>query len=79
MAASKARTISSTEFVHEYGAVMDSVRSGREVVLVASHGRPQVAIIAIDEYEALMEARRQLAWTRLARLNATPGDGSGNG
>jgi prevent-host-death family protein len=68
MAEGKAKTISSTEFQRNIGAVIDQVRNGKSAVIVAAHGRPQVAILPVDEYEALMEARRQLAWTRLARL-----------
>jgi prevent-host-death family protein len=70
MAGGKARTISSTEFHRNCGRVMDEVHGGRQTVIVAAHGRAQVAIISVVEYEELMEARRQLAWTRLARLTA---------
>jgi prevent-host-death family protein len=76
MAEGKPRTISSTQFVQTYGAVMHEVINERRAVIVASHGRPQVAILPVVEYEELMEARRQLAWTRLARLTAgIPGEG----
>jgi prevent-host-death family protein len=68
MAEAKTKTISSTEFQRNIGAVIDQVRNGKSAVIVAAHGRPQVAILPVDEYDALMEARRQLAWTRLARL-----------
>ncbi len=68
MAEAKTKTISSTEFQRNIGAVIDQVRNGKHAVIVAAHGRPQVAILPVDEYDALMEARRQLAWTRLARL-----------
>jgi prevent-host-death family protein len=72
MAEGKARTISSTAFSRSIGAVMDEVRNGKHVVIVAAHGRPQAAILPVDEYEALMEARRQLAWMRLAKLTEEP-------
>ncbi len=68
MAEAKTKTISSTEFQRNIGAVIDQVRNGKSAVIVAAHGRPQVAILPVDEYESLVEARRQLAWTRLARL-----------
>jgi prevent-host-death family protein len=72
MAEAGTRTISSTEFRERYGPVMDEVRINRRTVIVASHGRPQAAVVPIDEYDALVEARRQLAWTRLARLTGEP-------
>jgi hypothetical protein len=43
MAEGKPRTISSTQFVQTYGAVMHEVINERRAVIVASHGRPQVA------------------------------------
>ncbi len=64
----KTKTISSTEFQRNIGAVIDQVRNGKTAIIIAAHGRPQVALLPVDEYDALMEARRQLAWTRLARL-----------
>jgi len=70
MAEAKTKTISSTEFQRNIGSVIDQVRNGKSAVIVAAHGRPQVAILPVDEYDALMEARRQLAWTRLARLTS---------
>lgn len=68
----KARFVTSTEFQRSIGAVIDEVRTNKTPVIVTAHGRSQVAIIPVDEYESLMEARRQLAWQRLARL--TTGD-----
>lgn len=64
----KTKTISSTEFQRNIGAVIDQVRNGKTAIIIAAHGRPQVALLPVDEYDALVEARRQLAWTRLARL-----------
>lgn len=64
----KTKTISSTEFQRNIGAVIDQVRNGKTAIIIAAHGRPQVALLPVDEYDALIEARRQLAWTRLARL-----------
>jgi prevent-host-death family protein len=72
MAESTARTVSATVFMRDYGRLMDEVRINGRTVIVASHGRPQVAVVPIGEYDALVEARRQLAWTRLARLTGEP-------
>jgi prevent-host-death family protein len=72
MAEGGARTVSSTEFRERFGPIADEVRINRRTVIVASHGRPQMAVLPIDEYDALVEARRQLAWTRLARLAGGP-------
>jgi prevent-host-death family protein len=69
MTTSKVRTISSTEFQRNIGAVVDEVHAGGTVI-VKAHGRDQVAVISVAEYDALCEARRQLAWVRLAKLNA---------
>lgn len=75
MADGKTRTISSTEFHRNIGFVIDQVHGGNGAVIVAAYGRPQVAIISVAEYDQLIEARRQLAWTRLARMTA-PEEGS---
>jgi prevent-host-death family protein len=72
MAESSTRIITGVAFHRTYGAVLDAVANHKATVIVTSHGRPHVAIVAVDEYEALMEARRQLAWTRLARLTGEP-------
>lgn len=72
MAEGTARSVSATYLYRSIGTVMDEVAVGKATVIVTSHGRPQVAIVPVEEYDALVEARRQLAWTRLARLTDEP-------
>jgi prevent-host-death family protein len=60
-------TITATEFQRNIGKYQDAVASGQyEAVIVAAHGRPQMAIISAREYDALMDARFELARNRLA-------------
>lgn len=54
-------TITSTEFHRNVGFFLDEAHGGENAVIVAAHGRRQVAIISVREYDALVEARRQLA------------------
>jgi prevent-host-death family protein len=67
-----AKHIASTEFQRNIGAVIDQVRNGKEAVIVCAHGRPQVAILPVDEYEGLLKAKRELAFMRLATLTEEP-------
>ena len=71
------REISSTEFQREIGAVVDHVASGKGPVTVNVHGRRRVVLVRPDEYDALCEARRQLAWERLSRHFSLDESGSG--
>jgi prevent-host-death family protein len=64
-----AKKITASEFNRHLGAVIDQVRNGKEAVYVCNHGRPQVVMVPVDEYEALLSASRELAWMRLARLS----------
>lgn len=70
-----AKHIASTEFQRQLRAVMDRVRNHKETVIVCAHGRPQVAILPVDEYEGLLKARRELAFMRLAKVTAEPATG----
>jgi prevent-host-death family protein len=65
-------TIAMTDFARNYGAVFERVANGKETITLLTHGRPRVVCVPVDEYDALMEARRQLAWTRLAMLVDPP-------
>lgn len=76
----KPRMISSTECFRSFGAVMDEVRT-RNAVIVANHGRPQVAVMAIAEYEALVRDaerwRRRLLPSALVARRAGASDEEG--
>lgn len=49
------RAMSYTESRAHYAAVLDTVIEDRETVVVTRAGRPAVAMIALDELEALQE------------------------
>jgi prevent-host-death family protein len=49
------RTITSSEFHRNIGAITDEVKAGG-AILVTSHGRPAVAIIPAQRYEELLAA-----------------------
>jgi len=49
------RVMSYTESRAHYAAVLDTVIEDRETVVVTRAGRPAVAMIALDELEALQE------------------------
>ena len=51
--------ISLMELTHDPAAVLKRVMSAREPVLVMSGSQPAVAVISMDDYEFLEQARRQ--------------------
>lgn len=48
------KTMSAREAKNHFGLLLDSARAGP--VIVEKHGRPVVAVLAIEKYEALMRA-----------------------
>jgi prevent-host-death family protein len=66
----KTRTVSSNEAKQRWGKMMNAVNDGERVV-VASHGRPRVAVVSVEDLErleALDEQERREAFIR--RLEA---------
>lgn len=59
------KKISSTFFQRRIGEVVNEVLANGDTILVCSHGRPQVVLVHPDEYERLMQARRDLIWRQL--------------
>ena len=53
------KRVSSVEYQRNMGTYTDMALTG-EAVLVTVHGRPRIVIVSAQEYEALVEARRQL-------------------
>jgi prevent-host-death family protein len=66
------RTITSSEFHRNIGAITDEVKGGGTVI-VTQHGRPGLAMLPVREYEELLEARRDLARMRLSRIGLPTG------
>ncbi|MCD6555039.1 MAG: type II toxin-antitoxin system Phd/YefM family antitoxin [Anaerolineae bacterium] len=53
-------TVTKTDLARRTREVLDQVRKRNVRVLVTRHGRPEVAIVDIDEYRALVTARERL-------------------
>lgn len=53
------KTLSSNEVKQKWGAVMGSVSKGEDEIIVESHGKPKVAVISYDEFEAFQVLRRK--------------------
>jgi len=53
------RTLSSNEVKQRWGAVMGSVSRGEGEVIVESHGKPKVAVVSYEEFEALRAMREK--------------------
>jgi prevent-host-death family protein len=53
------RTLSSNEVKQRWGAVMGSVSRGEGEVIVESHGKPKVAVISYEEFEAFQKLRKK--------------------
>lgn len=65
-----ARTVSAAEAKNHFGAMMEAVREG-ENVIVQRHGKPEMVMIAYDAYEQTEEMRKlQKRADALARLEA---------
>jgi len=56
-----AKTVPVRELRAELANLLDEVTERREHVIVTRHGRPAVAIVPIDEYEALEETAEILS------------------
>ena len=53
-------TVTKTDLARRTREVLDQVRRHDVRVLVTQHGRPEAAIVDIDEYRALVAARERL-------------------
>lgn len=52
-----ARMVSASEAKNRFGALLDEVSNGEQVI-VTHHGKPEVAFIPVADYEELQELRR---------------------
>lgn len=72
------KTLSSNEVKQRWGAVMGSVSKGEDEIIVESHGKPKVAVISYNEFEAFQDfrkkQRRAAAYARLKELERRIGD-----
>jgi len=59
------RTISASELKNTLGAVLREVRNDEEIVVVEQRGVPAAAIISIDDFHLLREAKEQQRRARL--------------
>jgi len=50
------KTMSSNEAKQKWGEVMRTAESPQGAVIVESHGKPKVAVISIDRFDALLRA-----------------------
>lgn len=51
------KTMSARQAKNSFGLLMDSARAGP--VIIEKHGRPVVAVLAVEKYEALISAARR--------------------
>jgi len=62
------RMMSATDARIHFGELMRHVVEGQEPVIVERGGKPHVVVISVDEYERLVQARRQQEdWRDLVR------------
>jgi len=52
-------TIGATDLRHRLTDVLQAVREGRETYLVETFGRPQAALISLEDYEQLQRFRSE--------------------
>jgi prevent-host-death family protein len=57
------RTVTGTEMGHggKLGGIVHRVRNDKETIVVTNHGRPAVVMVSMQEYDALMAVRAELA------------------
>lgn len=56
------RVVSATEARIHFGELMRQVVTRREAIVVERDGKPQVVILAVDEYERLRQAAGHRQW-----------------
>ena len=65
------KTMSANEAKQHWGALMKAAREDDGIVVVESHGRPQVIVLSYDEYEAFRDFKEaQRRKELLRRLDA---------
>lgn len=60
--------MTATDFQRSVGAMIDMVRAEKRHVVVTTHGRPQIAVIPVEEYRILKEASAELTRLRVRTL-----------
>ncbi len=61
------RKISATEMRRNFGAVVRSLRQGREHAIIQTGGQPVAVLLSIAEYERLMGCDRLAVFNEFAR------------
>jgi prevent-host-death family protein len=65
------KTMSANEAKQNWGALMRAAREDDGIVVVESHGKPQVVVVSYDEYEAFRDFKEaQRRKELLRRLDA---------
>jgi prevent-host-death family protein len=60
------QTIASTTFARNLGEYLDAVRDGETTLIVHAHGRRQIVLLPMKEYDELRAAERELKRLRAA-------------
>ncbi len=53
-------TVTATNLARRMGKLLNQVRRGRTPLIITWHGRPEAAVVSIDEYRSLIAARERL-------------------
>jgi len=66
------RSIGATDLRQRLTDVLQAVREQGETYIVETFGRPQVAIINLDEYQRIQRFRRERSVLRVAGVHCRP-------